>query len=327
MKMDKVTILIVNWNAGDYLLRCLRSIDPRYRVVLVDNHSQDGSAIQAASSFSAVELVESPVNLGFSAGNNLGLEQIDTEYTLFLNPDTEIIGDAIEKMVRFLEDHSDYDAVGPRLIEADGQYGKLSGRRHFNLWYGFCDAFLLDRLFPRSRWFAGLFLPTWDRKSSRDVECLVGCAMLMRTAVVKKLGGFDESVPLFLDDIDLCRKITEHGGKIHCLVEANIRHVHNVSGSKAPITWIKHLSYMARYLYLRKYDNRVNAGIYRLMVGVAGFSRMLIFAGISLINRQYYRNLKIAWDTVTFSLVYCGSDQLKICPGDNNAPTIQNNRH
>lgn len=314
MKIDKVTILIVNWNAGDYLIRCLQSLDPGCRVILVDNHSRDGSAIQAAAAFPAVKLIESPVNLGFSAGNNLGLEEIDTEYTLFLNPDTEIIVDAVEKMVRFLDDHPDYDAVGPRIIEADGQYSKLSGRRHFGLWFGFCDAFLLDRLFPRSRWFARFYLPEWDRQSSRDVECLVGCAMLMRTAVVKQLGGFDESVPLFLDDNDLCRKITNHGGKIHCIVEANIRHIHNVSCCKAPSTWRNHLVCMARYTYLRKHGNRLTAGAYRLLLGIAGLSRMLVFAGISLINHQYYRNLKIAWNMVTFSLISCGSDQLKMCP-------------
>jgi N-acetylglucosaminyl-diphospho-decaprenol L-rhamnosyltransferase len=324
MKPPKVTILIVNWNSGDYLIRCLQSLDSRYPVVLVDNHSQDGSAIRSKATFPEVKLIQSSVNLGFSAGNNLGLKEVDTEYTLFLNPDTEIIGDAIEKMVRFLDDHSDYDAVGPRIIEASGRFGMLCGRRHFNLWLGVCEAFLLYQIFPRSSWFSGRFLPKWDRKSSRDVECLTGCAMLMRTAVVKELGGFDESVPLFLDDIDLCRKITDHGGKTHCLVEANIMHIHNVSGSKMPNTWLNQLSYMAHYTYLCKHRNALVADVYRLLLGIAGFSRLLVFAGLYLIDRQYHRNLKIAWDMVTFSLVYCGSDQLRVCP-DENPTAFQNN--
>jgi len=314
VKTANLTILIVNWNAGNYLLNCLQSIDPKYPVILVDNNSWDGSALGAAAAFPGVKLIESPVNLGFSAGNNLGLGEIDTEYTLFLNPDTEIIGDALEKMVQFLDSHPDYDAVGPRIIEADGQYSKLSGRRHFNLWFGFCEAFMLDRLFPRSPWFAGFYFPPWDRRTSRDVECLTGCAMLMRTAVVKKLGGFDESVPLFLDDNDLCRKVTDAGGKIHSLVEANIRHIHNVSGSKAPNTWLNQVSYMAHYTYLRKHGNPGIAGAYRLLLGVAGYFRVLLFAGISLIDRQYCRNLKISWDMLTFALFHCGSDRLKVCP-------------
>jgi N-acetylglucosaminyl-diphospho-decaprenol L-rhamnosyltransferase len=313
MKSEKVTILIVNWNAGDYLLRCLQTIDPRYPVVLVDNHSQDDSALRAAAAFPIIKLIESPVNLGFSAGNNLGLKDINTEYTLFLNPDTEIIGDAIEDLVEFLDNHPNYDAVGPRIIEADGRFSIVSGRRHFNLWFGFCQAFLLYRLFPRSRWFSGWFLPEWDQLNSRDVECLVGCAMLMRTAVVKKLGGFDESVPLFLDDVDLCRKITDRGGKIRCLVTANIRHIHNVSGSKAPGTWITHLSHMARYLYLQKHASKLQAALYRSYLALAGILRVLLFAGACLIDRRYSRSLKISWDMLTFALIYCGSEQLQLC--------------
>jgi GT2 family glycosyltransferase len=317
MKSGGVTVLLINWNAGDYLLRCLQTIDPRYRVVLVDNHSEDGSARRAAAAFPAVKLIESPVNLGFSAANNLGLREIDTEYTLFLNPDTEIIGDAVDQMVQFLDDHPDYDAVGPRLIEADGRFGIVTGRRHFTLWHGFCQVLMLYRFFPRSQWFSGRFLPEWDQLSSRDVECLAGCAMLMRTAVVKKLGGFDESVPLFLDDMDLCRQITEQSGKIHCLVSANVRHVHNVSVSKAPSTWISHVGYMAHYFYLRKHSHRLTAGAYRLMLGLAGILRIPIFAGAFLINRHYYRSLKMSWDMFTFAFFFCGSDKLKVCPDKN----------
>jgi hypothetical protein len=114
--------------------------------------------------------------------------------------------------------------------------------------------------------------------------------------------------------MDLCRKITENGGKIHCLVEANIVHLHNVCGSKAPSAWVNHVSYMARYLYLYKYGNRFIAGTYRLIVGIAGLLRILVFAGISIIDHQYYRNLKIGYNMLTFCLIYCGSDQLRICP-------------
>jgi len=309
----EVTILIVNWNAGDYLIRCLKTIPQIYPVIIVDNNSKDGSIEKVASMFPGVKIIKSPINLGFAAGNNLGLKEVATKYVLFLNPDTEVIDDAIEQMVRFLETHPDYDAVGPRIIEANGEYSKVSGRRHITLWTSFCNACLLDRLW-RNKWLGWRYIPEWDRQTSRDVECLAGCAMLMRTGVVKEVGGFDESVPLYLDDNDLSRKITERGGRIYCLVEANIRHIHFVSSNQAPSAWITQVELLAYYVYLQKYERKYIPGMFRFFVFLGAMIRLGVFSILSCFNRKYFRNLKVAWDMLTFSLFYCGSEKLKICP-------------
>jgi GT2 family glycosyltransferase len=311
---EKVTILIVNWNAGDYLTRCLASIPREYSVVIVDNNSRDSSLENVSSLFTRVKIIKSPVNLGFSAANNLGLKEIETKYVLFLNPDTEILGDAIYLMVDFLETHSDYDAVGPRIIDRDGQISNLSGRRHFNLWIGICEAFLLDKLFPQNRWFNYRHIPEWDRQNSRDIDCLVGCAMLMRTERVKLLGGFDESVPLYLDDNDLCRKVTEGGGKIYCLAEANIWHMHNVSGQQAPSSWITHQYLKACYVYLKKYYPGWEASIYLIFLVLGASARVIMFFFVSYFNRKYLINLKTSSDTLRFPLLFRKSEALTKCP-------------
>lgn len=309
-----VTILIVNWNAGDYLIRCLKSIPEDYPVVVVDNHSRDGSVDKVLSLFPRVRVIRAAVNLGFSAGNNLGLKEINTKYVFFLNPDTEIIGDAIGLMVQFLEDHPAYDGVGPKIIERDGKVSKFSGRRHFNLWAGFCDAFLLDKIFPRHRWFNYRHIPEWDRRDSRDVDCLPGCAMLMRTDTVKLLHGFDESVPLYLDDNDLCRKITDRGGKIRSLAEANIWHMHNVSGKQAPASWITHLNLKACYIYLKKYHSVGAADFYLVLLFFAALVRVTIFFLVSRFNNHYRVNLKTSIDMLMFPLFYWNSNTLGSCP-------------
>jgi GT2 family glycosyltransferase len=309
-----MTVLIVNWNAGDYISRCLQTIPKDYPVVIVDNNSKDGSVDKVLSRFPAVKVVKSPVNLGFSAGNNLGLKEITTKYVLFLNPDTEIINDAINVMVDYLERHHDYVAVGPRIIDRDGQVSLLSGRRHFNLWVGFCEVFLLDQIFPQNRWLNYWHIPEWDRRTSRDVACLVGCAMLMRTDTVKELGGFDETVPLYLDDVDLCRKITENGGRIRCLAEANVWHMHNVSCSKAPEAWISHVNFRARYVYLKKYANLLIANCYLILVWFGGLARATAFLLAYSINDKYRSSLIKSFHMLTFPFRCGDGDKFKMCP-------------
>lgn len=306
-----VTVLIVNWNAGDYLKRCLQSITRDYPVVIVDNNSEDGSIDKVLSLFPTVKVLNSPINLGFSAGNNLGLKEITTKYVFFLNPDTEIIGDAINVMVHFLENHPDYAAVGPRIIDRNGQVSIFSGRRHFNLWVGFCEVFMLDKIFLKNRWLNYRHIPEWDRKTSRDVECLVGCAMLMRTDTVKELGGFDESVPLYLDDVDLCRKITERGDRIRCLAEANVWHMHNVSCSQAPAIWITHVYFLASYVYLKKYANLLIANCFLILVWFGGLARVTSFLLAYIINNKYRQKLITSWHMLTFPLCYWNGDKFK----------------
>jgi GT2 family glycosyltransferase len=299
-----VTVLIVNWNAGDYLTRCLQTIPRDYPVVIVDNNSEDGSVDKVLSRFPAVKVLKSPVNLGFSAGNNLGLREISSKYVLFLNPDTEIINDTIKVMVDYLESHPDYAAVGPRIIDRNGQISIFSGRRHFNLWMAFCEVFMLDKIFPQNKWLNYRHIPEWDRKTSRDVDCLVGCAMLMRTDIVKELGGFDESVPLYLDDVDLCRKITESGGRIRCVAEANIWHMHNISCSKAPAVWITHVYFLASYVYLKKYGNLLIANCYLILVWFGGLARVTSFLLAYSINKKYRPKLITPFHMLTFPLCY-----------------------
>src|SRR5438874_9906532 len=116
-------------------------------------------------------------------------------------------------MLRQLESDNHCVAVGPRLVNPDGRTWRVSARRLPTLWTEFCDFTTLDRLFDRSRLFARKWYAPWNYDSDRNVECLSGAALLGRTAEVRLLGGFDESVPLYLDDMDLCRRLGQRDRK------------------------------------------------------------------------------------------------------------------
>ena len=118
-----VSILIVSWNVRDLLRDCLASLqknagDVRYETIVVDNDSHDGSPAMIREEFPWVKLVEPHDNLGFGRGNNLAYKHATGRWTLLLNPDTVVLDRAIEKLVKFADEHPDAGAVGGRTLKA-----------------------------------------------------------------------------------------------------------------------------------------------------------------------------------------------------------------
>ena len=140
-----LSIIIVSWNVAPLLSACLDSIlgapdvalhDGRLflgqhpvDVWVVDSASSDGSAAMVRSRYPQVNLLASDTNLGFSAGNNLALQHCTGRYVLLLNPDTEIVGDALSSMVDYMERHPEIGVLGPQLRYPDGTL--QSSRRRF----------------------------------------------------------------------------------------------------------------------------------------------------------------------------------------------------
>ena len=120
-----LSIVIVNWKSADFLRKCLQSIfanasDMSLEVIVVDNASFDGSAELVEREFPGVHFVQSKENLGFAGANNLGVRSAKGRNLLFLNPDTEVIGTALERMSSFLDATPDAGAVGCKLLNTDG---------------------------------------------------------------------------------------------------------------------------------------------------------------------------------------------------------------
>ncbi|MEA3339438.1 MAG: glycosyltransferase family 2 protein, partial [Chloroflexota bacterium] len=154
--MPDLSIVIVNWNVRDLLRRCLRSILANLQiralvhlqVIVVDNGSSDGSVEMVQAEFPAVHLITNAGNRGFPAANNQGLAIARGRYVLLLNPDTEIVGDALALMVAFADAHPDVGMVGPQLLNADGSV-QSSRRRFPTLATGFLESTWLERYAPR----------------------------------------------------------------------------------------------------------------------------------------------------------------------------------
>ena len=228
-----LAVCLVNWNTREHLRRCLESLrehaaDLRPQVVVVDNASADGSAELVREAFPEVTLLANAENRGYAAGNNQALDAAPADYKLLLNPDVQVQAGSVQYLVRFLEEHPAAAAVAPRLRYPDGRV-QLTCRTFptpDTVWY---DALLLSRLFPRSRTFGKYRMTWWDYADERQVEQPMASALLLRAAALAQVGGFDESFPLFFNDVDLCRRLRDAGWEIWFTPRAEMIHAHGAS--------------------------------------------------------------------------------------------------
>jgi hypothetical protein len=156
-----VSIVIVSWNARDYLVKCLRSIEETrgtltLEVIVVDNASSDGSPEAVAGQFPWVQLIQTGANLGFARGNNVGIVRSTGRYVYLINSDVVLLKGCLQGLVEFMDAHPAVGLAGPRILNADRTF-QISMRRSPSLWANWGQAFFLDRapllsaLFPASR--------------------------------------------------------------------------------------------------------------------------------------------------------------------------------
>ncbi|MDE3075203.1 MAG: glycosyltransferase family 2 protein [Chloroflexota bacterium] len=215
-----MAVVIVSYNVRALLRDCLESLRNsacryRFRVIVVDNRSKDGSAEMVREEFPEVKLIVSADNGGFAAGNNQGIRAAQgARYVMLLNPDTVVPAQALEGLLDFMESHPEAGVVGPKLVKADGQLD-LACRRSFpDPKTAFYHAFWLDRLFPQSREFGRYNLTFLDEDQLAEVDCVVGAAMLVRAEAVERAGLLDEAFFMYGEDLDWAFRISEAGWKV-----------------------------------------------------------------------------------------------------------------
>ena len=228
-----VSIIIVNWNTRDLLIDCLQSIeenttDVPYEIVVLDNASADGSVDAVRSLMGNVKLIASNENLGFAAGNNRAAAEASGEFILLLNPDTVVGENAIREMRAFLTENPDAGAVGCRLLNADGSTQESFWMRFPSIWWLFLKAFYLDKL---TRRFSGL--RGAGRGAPFRVAHLLGACIMMRAETFRRLGGFDESYFLYLEETHLCYRLARSGYGIYYLPATSIVHLGQQSSNQA----------------------------------------------------------------------------------------------
>ncbi|MCA9946337.1 MAG: glycosyltransferase family 2 protein [Anaerolineales bacterium] len=262
-----LSIIIVSWNVRELLQNCLRSVFARkgliLQVVVVDSASTDGSAEMVAENFPQVELVACRENVGFPGGNNLGLERANGRFVLLLNPDTIVHGDALAKMVSYLEQKPKVGVVGPQLLNEDGSV-QSSRRRFPTLRTAFFESTWLQPYAPQAV-LDDYYARDIDDEETAVVEWVMGACLMTRQEVVAQVGGLDEAYFMYSEELDYCRRIHEAGWQVVYYPQAKVTHFSGKSSEQAVTQ--RHINFnRAKLRYFRKYHGRLAAGLLRLFL-------------------------------------------------------------
>ena len=259
----KVAVILVNHNTRTLLSNALQSVYESARasaldlsdlpVLVVDNASRDGSAQVVAEDFPHVRLIALDDNVGFTRANNLALAKLGfaldanrtdqvmaarPDYVLLLNPDAEIMGDALGQMARFMDENPTAGCCGPRLEYGDGafQHGAFAfpslGQVAIDL-FPVHKLRLARRLYDSS--FNGRYpRALWDSEHPFAVDFVLGAALMMRGAAVNLIGGLDEGFFMYCEEMDWCLRLKEAGWDTYAVPYARVRHHEAQSSRQTP---------------------------------------------------------------------------------------------
>lgn len=236
--MNKLSIVILNFNTKDYLLKCLDRLyrsyktqiaSGEYEIIVVDNASTDGSveALKAESGkrkAMSLRVMVNKENMGFAAGNNVALNKIRPKYALLLNPDTEVDEKAIPKTLEFMEKNKEVAVATCKVILPDGSLYYACHRGFPTPWSAFCYLSGLSRLFPKLAFFNGYTLSYLDLDKPHEIDACSGSFMMIRSKLGQSLGWLDEDYFWYGEDLDFCYRVKKAGFKVYYVPEGTTIH-------------------------------------------------------------------------------------------------------
>jgi hypothetical protein len=268
-----LSIIIVNWNSADYLRACLASIfretrELTFEVIVIDNASNDGSEEIVRTEFPEVIFIQSAENLGFARANNLGFAHSTGECILFLNPDTEILGNSLATMVACLRANETTGAAGPTVLNTDGSL-QVSIQSFPTITNQVLDFEVLRRVFPRARIWGTRALYGGEGNAA-DVDVISGACFMVKRSVFQRVGLFSEEYFMYSDDFELSYKIKRAGFSIRYARDGRVVHHGGKSSEKREDHFSEVLQRKSLAQFLRQTRGPLYSFAYRFaMAGVA----------------------------------------------------------
>lgn len=281
-----ISVIIVNWNTKEMLQNCLYSLRQsatsfRMKTIVVDNASKDGSSEMIQTQFPWVNLIKSGGNIGFGKANNLAEPYTDTQFVLFLNPDTIVLKDSITKMVDYMKSNQAVGALGCKMKYADGGVSPLGLQ-----WFPSPFTELLSMFFISEKTQKGLrsYLPYIDPNENSVVSKLYGGCLMVRKSVLDQVGWFDERFFMYGEDVDLCRRITDAGWKLYYLSDAEIIHLCHGASDEAPSNFSILMTCESISKLMHKYYGNTGAISYRIVIFSGSIFRLLISSVLKIVS-------------------------------------------
>jgi N-acetylglucosaminyl-diphospho-decaprenol L-rhamnosyltransferase len=243
-----IAAVVVNYNGGDHLANCVSSIRAAGidSVVVVDNGSTDGSPARLASTDHAARVLLTGANLGYGGGANRGVAATDAPFLLILNADVIVDEHAVASLVDVVTSDPSIGIVGPRIEEPDGSLypsARAFPRLGDAIGHAFIGLFTTDNPFSRR-----YLMTDVDHRTPRTADWVSGACFLIRRDAFDRVRGFDEAYFMYMEEVDLCRRVGAAGWTVRYEPGARVRHVGAVSTSQTPYLMLAaHHRSMARY--------------------------------------------------------------------------------
>lgn len=260
----KLSIIILHYNTEELLKNCLNSlvkagVENDWEVIIVDNCSTQLCRLYLRNLIKQVKgenlalnikMLETQKNLGFAAGNNIGIREAKGEHILLLNSDTLVYPKTIKTMINFMAENP---VVGVATCRVELENGKLDPACHRGFptpWVSFCYFSGLEKLFPKSKLFGGYHLGYLPMDKIHEIDSPSGAFYLIKKEVIEKVGLFDEDYFMYAEDLDWSYRIKNSGWKIIFVPDVKITHLKKRSG---------------RMAYNRKLRKEINRYFYETM--------------------------------------------------------------
>jgi GT2 family glycosyltransferase len=221
---ERTAIVIVNWNGASFLPALLESVEESAckEIIVVDNASTDDS-LSVVSRFPSVRVIANQSNLGYGNASNQGIEAAHADYVLLLNADTRLLPGSVQRLESFLNEKNDVAVAAPQLLFPDGRL-QPSVRKFPTILNLFLFLSYLDRFIP-----SGYRVSEKGHSELQEVEQPMGAALMFRKSALKESGLFDREFFLYMEEVDLCKRIKEAGWKIYYVPESQV--IHHAGGS------------------------------------------------------------------------------------------------
>jgi GT2 family glycosyltransferase len=244
-------------------------------VIVVDNHSTDGSAAMVRDKFPGVTLIANTENYGFAKANNQGVAMAVGRYILYLNPDTLLPEDCLSSCIQYMDTHPEAGALGCRLVDGKGRFLPESKRGFPSAQVAFFKIIGLSSLFKTSPLFNRYHLGYLSEFEIHEVDVLVGCFMFCRKSVIDKTGSFDEDYFMYGEDIDLSYKINQAGFKNIYFPEVTVIHFKGESTKKGSLNYVR-MFYQAMIIFAQKHFQSSQKGAFVVLIRLAIYMRAIL---------------------------------------------------
>jgi len=297
-----ISVIIVNWNTRELLAQCLQSlqdtVESGFDVWVVDNGSTDGSVAMVRERFPHAHVIANPENVGFVRANNQALPLCQGRYVLLLNSDTQALPGSLDRMVQFLDEHLRAGIAGVRLLNPDGTF-QASYTPFPTLWREFLILSGLGRALVRPTFPS--YGPEVEKGSQMIAGYMEGACLMARREAVDQVGGLDERIFMYAEEVDWCYRFCQAGWQVWYLPQAPIVHYGGQSSKQRQGRMEAEL-YRSRVYFFHKHHGRNSARFLKILIYAMTWTKIVFHGFMRAITRGRKGRAVTSWRELRLAL-------------------------